>query len=493
MGPMDELIDARVVTELTGHLRTGGLAPRDLPPAAAAVDGLPLRRRVDVVRDALLADLPAGHAGAAAVVRSAFGEPSFSGWMLWPVSEAVVHRALATGRPSDFDDAMDVLAQLTTRFTGEFAIRAMLVARLDRALDIARTWTSSPDEHVRRLASEGTRSHLPWAKGVPALVRQDISTRPIVDALYRDESETVRRSAANHVNDLARDHPDLAADIAAGWWAAPDAQTSRVARHALRSLVKKGHPGALAVLGFSGSQFTVDGPHLADDVVRLGSSVHLIARVTNDASEPARVAIDFVLHFQKARGEARPKVFKIGVRTIAPGETVDIAKAYSFRARTTRTFHPGEHVPGAQYADLLTKFSARDGRFPRPSAEQLTSALVELGIDNDSDVVIYDRAGAMWAARLWWVLRSFGIRASCSPAASGPGRPRDGPRRPSRLRCRPRRRPSWTTGPGCSWPATTCSQWSRTVERAWSTHWTRATSPRARPRTTPAPAASPAA
>ena len=344
MGAMDELIDGRVVDELSRGLRAAGLRPHELTAAASQVDGKKLRQRVDVVRDALLVDLPADYDATASLVRDAFDDPSFGGWMLWPVSEAVVDRALTADRLAPFDDAMQVLALVTTRFTGEFAIRAMLNARLDRAVDIAESWTGSPDEHVRRLASEGTRSHLPWAKGVPGLVTQARSTRAIVDALYRDESETVRRSVANHVNDLSRDHPDVAADIAAGWSAAPDDHTPQVARHAMRTLVKKGHPAALAVLGFSGADFAVDGPVVTDEVVPLGSSVHFTARVTNEGTDPARAAIDFVLHFKKSRGSTRPKVFKIGTRQIAPGETVDIAKAYSFRSQTTRVFHPGEHA-----------------------------------------------------------------------------------------------------------------------------------------------------
>lgn len=348
MGAMDELIDADVVGLLAGHLLRAGVPTPSVREAAGAVDGLKLRQRVDIVRDALLDDLPADHAGAAPAIRTAFDDPAFAGWMLWPVSEAVVARALSSGRTDHFDDAMDVLALVTTRFTGEFAIRAMLLADLDRAVDIAETWTSSPDEHVRRLASEGTRSHLPWAKGVPGLVRQTRSTRAIVDALYRDESETVRRSVSNHVNDVSRDHPDLAAEIAGAWLATPDAATPQVARHAMRSLVKKGHRGALEIMGFTGADFTVDGPTVADVVVPFGGAVDVAARVTNDGAEQARAAIDIVLHFQKARGGTAPKVFKFGVRTLAPGESADVSRTYSFHPRTTRVFHPGEHAVSLQ-------------------------------------------------------------------------------------------------------------------------------------------------
>lgn len=339
---MDELIDASVISHLAQLMRQRHVRPTAL--MASRVGDQKLRRRVDVVRDALLADLPPGYDETAAVVRAAFEDDTFTGWMLWPVSEAVVDRALASGSARSFDDALDVLALLTTRLSGEFAIRRMLGAGFERTLAVATGWTCSVDLHVRRLASEGTRSHLPWARGVPELVRRPGVTRPIVDALYTDRSDYVRRSVANHVNDLARDDADLAADIVAGWLDHPDENTPRVARHAMRTLIKKGHPRALELMGFEGADFDVDGPSVVEHEVPVGAKVRFTARITNTGNVPARTAIDYIMHFQRARGVLRPKVFKIVSRSIAPGETVVVDTSYSFRARTTRTFHLGEHA-----------------------------------------------------------------------------------------------------------------------------------------------------
>lgn len=344
MGSIDELIDATTVRRLGRIMADHGVTPTNLRATADRLAPHKLRRRVDIVRDALLGDLPGQYAPAAAIVRAAFGDESFTGWMLWPVSEAVVDRALDSGDLRDFDDAAAVLALLTTRLSGEFAIRALLNARLERMLEIAQEWTSSENEHVRRLSSEGTRSHLPWAKGVPELKHRPGATRPIVDALYADESEDVRRSVANHVNDLSRDAPDLAADIVAGWLGQPDENTHRVARHALRTLVKTGHPEALRLMGFHGGDFDVDGPHVLDRHVQMGCEVRFTARVTNTGSQAARAAIDYLMHFRGPDGTLRPKVFKLAVRSIAPGETVRIDKSFSFRTRTTRTFRAGEHA-----------------------------------------------------------------------------------------------------------------------------------------------------
>jgi hypothetical protein len=97
-------------------------------------------------------------------------------------------------------------------------------------------------------------------------------------------------------------------------------------------------------MGFSGAQFDVEGPAIAERKVPLGSDVHFTADITNTGTQTARTAIDFRLHFRKRGGALRPKVSKSATRTIAPGETATISKSYSFRPQTTRTFHPGDHA-----------------------------------------------------------------------------------------------------------------------------------------------------
>ncbi|UFS58472.1 hypothetical protein [Subtercola endophyticus] len=306
--------------------------------AADAPTPLALRERSDLLKDALLADVPGSAAEFDAVVRGAMGDARFTGWMIWPITEAVTARTLesrapaASGAPGaaghgpsraartgnqgstgnaavagpiraartgnqgstgnaavagpiraaridakgstagdgsplaadrDFDAALELLAALTPRLTAEFAIRPLLQADLARALPIIQSWVTSPDPHVRRLASEGTRSFLPWAKRVPALLADPYATVPIISAMYRDESDYVRRSVANHLNDLSRQSPDLAAQVAAEWMLAPDENTARVVRHGLRSLVKKGHGPTLALFGFDPQHgVTVVGPVL---------------------------------------------------------------------------------------------------------------------------------------------------------------------------------------------------------------------------------------
>jgi 3-methyladenine DNA glycosylase AlkC len=350
MGAMNELINGQGVNALAGIL--GNAAPgtqwADLALAASTLDGLSLRGRTDSVSAALLDDLhrhpESGYATAAGIFRRALDNPGFTGWILWPVSEAAVTLALESGTAPDFADCLALLAQLTPRLSGEFAIRRLLAHDHEAALRAILEWTGHPDEHVRRLASEGTRAYLPWAVRVPALIQQPEATLPILDALYRDPSECVRRSVANHLNDLARHAPDVVLATAARWLAAPDANTARVVRHGLRTLVKKAHPGALALQGFPPASVVVTALRLDRQVVAIPEELRFEFEITNTDSEDMRLAVDYAVHYRKANGSQSAKVFKLTALTLAAGETRTLAKRHSFRPVSTRVHYPGTHA-----------------------------------------------------------------------------------------------------------------------------------------------------
>lgn len=354
MGAMNELINRQGVDALARILAEAATGT-DWPHVAAAasdLDDLSLRGRTDAVSSALLADvrqLPdPGYPTAARIFRSALSGAGFTGWILWPVSETAVTLALEPGSGSDpgpdFEDCLALLAELTPRLTGEFAIRRLLAADLARSLGIIQGWTGHPDEHVRRLASEGTRPYLPWAVRVPAVVLHPEASLPILDALYRDPSEYVRRSVANHLNDVARHAPALVVATAARWLAAPDANTSWVVRHGLRTLIKKAHPGALALQGFTPASVAVTGPTLDRNSVAIPGELAFDFAIANTGNYDAKLAVDYVVHYVKANGTQSAKVFKIAALTLAAGETRTLSKRHAFRQMTTRVHHPGVHA-----------------------------------------------------------------------------------------------------------------------------------------------------
>jgi 3-methyladenine DNA glycosylase AlkC len=83
----------------------------------------------------------------------------------------------------------------------------------ERTLARLREWARDPHPHVRRLVSEGTRPRLPWA---PRLVAFQKDPRPVLELLelLKDDPELlVRRSVANNLNDIGKDHPELLAAV----------------------------------------------------------------------------------------------------------------------------------------------------------------------------------------------------------------------------------------------------------------------------------------
>jgi 3-methyladenine DNA glycosylase AlkC len=343
----DELIGADAATALVAAIAAAapGTPVPALQAATGGLGGRSLRERSDLLRDALLADLPWDYPSFARTVRAAqHGQLPFSGWLIWPVTTAVATKAIDDGGAAAFDDAMGLLAELTGRLTAEFAVRALLDHDLDRALAIAQAWTGSSDPDVRRLASEGTRPFLPWAKRVPALLARPRATLPILGALYRDESEFVRRSVANHLNDLGRHHPELVVETAATWLAEAVDTTGSLVRHGLRGLVKRGDPGALGLLGFTPVTVEVVGPVLAGTEIPFGGELSFTAGVVNTGAEPAALAIDYVVHHMKADGRQRATTFKLTTARLGPGKRLELSRRHSFREITTRRYHPGAHA-----------------------------------------------------------------------------------------------------------------------------------------------------
>ena len=350
MGTMDELINPEVLRALNDSVMAASpsFEPSMLRDVETTIIDKPLRERVNLVRDALLADVRGDFAEMQQLVTRALTQERFAGWMIWPVTEAVSTRALTSGSVDDFDAAMDLLAQLTPRLSSEFAVRGLLNARPERALAIMTEWAADEDEHVRRLATEGSRAYLPWARKVAWLIENPRATRAILDVTYRDSSEYVRRSTANHLNDLSRVDGSVVTEIATCWAAAPDSNTAWVIRHGLRTLLKRADPSALSLVGFTGSELGVEKPELAEEAIAWGSGIRFTTRVTNVAQTEALVAIDYSIGFVRANGSIGQKTFKLAVRRIAAGEAVEISKTHWFRPITTRSYYPGSHTVTVQ-------------------------------------------------------------------------------------------------------------------------------------------------
>ncbi len=245
----------------------------------------------------------------------------------------------------DFETAMTLQYELTKLFTAEFSIRSYLEGEHQAAtLERLREWTTDSSEHVRRLVSEGSRPRLPWAKRLPEFIADPTPVVELLELLRHDESEYVRRSVANNLNDIAKDHPQLVVDISSRWWADATLDEKRMIRHALRTPIKNGDPGALEVLGFGkSSPATIVGSSIEPEIVDIGGKFRVEVEVNNPSSKATGALVDLKVHFVKANGATSPKVFKGAELMLAPGETKKVRKTISVKQHSTRKHYPGEH------------------------------------------------------------------------------------------------------------------------------------------------------
>jgi 3-methyladenine DNA glycosylase AlkC len=263
-------------------------------------------------------------------------ERGIRGWAVMPMSELVGLRC-----EEDFDLALEAQKQLTKRFSSEFGIRYSILADPERALATIQGWTSDANYHVRRLASEGTRPRLPWAMQLPSLIADPTPAMPILEALKDDPSEYVRRSVANHLNDISKDHPDLVARIADKWMHKADAKRKKTVRHACRSLIKAGHPATLAALGYGEADIELSPIDVLTQTVTFGEALAFEAVLNSTSVKCQNLVIDYVIHFRKANGVTAPKVFKLKTMRLEPGARIRLSRRHPIRAITTRRYYNG--------------------------------------------------------------------------------------------------------------------------------------------------------
>lgn len=256
-----------------------------------------------------------------------------------------------------FDLAMAAQYELTKRFTAEFSIRSYLERYPELTLARLREWTSDPSEHPRRLVSEGTRPRLPWAPRLREFQRDPSPVLELLELLKDDPSEYVRRSVANNINDIAKDHPELAVQVTKRWWTGADDNRRRLVRHGLRTLIKAGHPDALALLGYGpDSPVEVKSVSVDPQQVAIGGKVRISAVLANPSRGTCRALVDIRVHFMKANGKASPKVFKGAEVELGPGDITSVAKTISLKQLSTR-----KHYPGPHRVDFLVNGESRPG------------------------------------------------------------------------------------------------------------------------------------
>lgn len=262
------------------------------------------------------------------------------GWPLMALADYV-----AQCGEGHFELSLDVLQAITRRGSAEFAIRFFLEREQNKTLAVLLNWVAHPDHHVRRLVSEGTRPLLPWGFQLTAFRQNPQLGLQLLEALKDDESEYVRRSVANHLNDIAKDHPDLIATTAARWLNGADQNRKRLVRHACRTLLKQDHPAVLALFGYAKPEFESCSLVLQNkSQVSVGDSLPMLFSFkTLPSVGEQKLMIDYCVHHQKANGQTAPKVFKWRLIAVKAGTSYTLEKNHSLKLVTTRRYYPGSH------------------------------------------------------------------------------------------------------------------------------------------------------
>jgi 3-methyladenine DNA glycosylase AlkC len=349
------LIGADTVQQAARHLQRawpGFDAPRFQALALDGLDALEFKARAMQLCDALEATLPADFEHAAAVIEAALapaiegedlsalrsGPQGLAGWVVWPLGEYVARRGLAMP-----ERGLRTLHALTQRHTAEWAIRPFLEQHPALGFSTLAGWCTDPSPHVRRLVSEGSRPRLPWGAQLKALIGDPSPTLPLLRRLQDDPSPYVRRSVANHLNDIAKDHPDIVLQWLHEHLPQAPAERRALLRHACRTLIKQGHPAVLKAWGLGAALRGSVMLQVAPKRIAVGESLALTVQLQSAAKRTQTLVIDYAVHHVKASGATSAKVFKGWTLQLAPGEVRTLVKRHSMRPVTTRRYHAGRH------------------------------------------------------------------------------------------------------------------------------------------------------
>lgn len=241
--------------------------------------------------------------------------------------------------PQEAVEAMEC----TTQFIScEFAVRPYIIRYPGMLYPKMLEWSVHENAAVRRLASEGLRPRLPWAMALPALKKDPAPILPVLENLRSDPSESVRRSVANNLNDISKDHPALVLNLVRQWMGKDD-RTDALLKHGCRTLLKQGDPSVMQHFGFAQAGLELNAFELDSHRVSRHGMLHFGLEITNTSTVSQVVRLEYAIHFMRKKGPGGRKVFKISERVYGAGETSTIRRGHSFRPITTRKYYPGAH------------------------------------------------------------------------------------------------------------------------------------------------------
>ncbi len=312
--------------------------------AIAPLESLELKQRVQHIIDTLHQFLPTDFRRAAKLLEAlpevwdrGHADDPLRGFAAWPLIDYIGEHGLE--HP---EIALETLRKLTALFSAEFAIRPFILHHPSLCQTAFRQWTKDDCEHVRRLVSEGTRPRLPWGIQLKPYIKDPSDNLVWLDTLRSDKSLYVRRSVANHLNDISKDHPATVIDLCQSWLSSASDEEKWVIKHATRTLVKAGQPGVFGLLGFT-PEPRFKSPKLScrHPEITLGDALEFDFDILSDSEEEQSLVVDYAIHFLKANGKQNAKVFKWKNIKLAPRCRLTLSKVHTIKAITTRRYYSG--------------------------------------------------------------------------------------------------------------------------------------------------------
>lgn len=242
----------------------------------------------------------------------------------------------------DYENSVKAIEFVTQFVSCEFAVRPFLLKYGAKMMNQMQQWALHESHKVRRLASEGSRPRLPWAMAIPALKKDPTPCILLLEILKNDPSEWVRRSVANHLNDISKDHPDLVLKVANAW-KGKTKETDAMIKHACRTLLKQGHRDVLALYNLVSEQVHVENFSILTPEIAIGDNLEFTVSIVNENGNRHTVRLEYAVYYQKQNGQLSKKVFKISEREYASAERATIRRKQKFVPITTRKFYPGTH------------------------------------------------------------------------------------------------------------------------------------------------------
>lgn len=294
-----------------------------------------LKQRMRHITHALHEFLPQDYGAALTVLERA--APAFGGFEAMFFPDFVEVYGLG-----DWDRSLKALEHFTKYSSSEFAVRPFIVQDQQRMVRQLKLWAASPNHHVRRLASEGSRPRLPWAMALPAFKQNPTPVLPILKQLKADSSEYVRRSVANHLNDISKDHPDVVLSLAEQWLAGKP-ETRWIVKHGCRTLLKLGDPQTLALFGYRKPEgLKIRNFQLRPSVINMGEQVEFEFELVSRKTELGQIRMEYAIEFVRQNGKTTRKVFKISEGVYSEHFRLYRSR-HSFKPISTRNYYPGTH------------------------------------------------------------------------------------------------------------------------------------------------------